>query len=250
MVRVWYGNKPDLKAPTDPNAPQFTADSLSFFGLLRNLNPIPALPTFNQYDLGLTDHTTSFEAFRVYVPWVPWDKRGSGIPANYQIQGVIPDAENAFFPLNLDEYYRSPGAGSGSASMVGPYTVDAGGFVPAGQALPFTVNFQNDPAGTTYANEIRIVTELDPNLDAHSFRLGDIKVGDITVHIPQGRSLFQGDFDFTRARGFIFRVSAGVDLQSGVATWLLQAIDPLTGEVLHDPTRGLLRPNKAQGPCA
>src|SRR5262249_43037067 len=60
-------------------------------------------------------------------------------------------------------------------------------------------------------------------------------------------SLFQGEFDFTRARGFILRVSAGVDLKTGIATWLLQAIDPLTGEVLRDPTKGLLRPNNAQG---
>ena len=38
-----------------------------------------------------------------------------------------------------------------------------------------------------------------------------------------------------------------MDLKSSVATWLIQAIDPLTGEVLIDPTRGLLRPNDAQG---
>jgi hypothetical protein len=34
---------------------------------------------------------------------------------------------------------------------------------------------------------------------------------------------------------------------SHTATWLLQAIDPNTGEVLDDATRGLLPPNKAQG---
>src|SRR5207302_3342972 len=132
-------------------------------------------------------HATTFEAFRVYVPWVPFEKRGSGIPADYQIRGVIPDSENAFFPLNLDQYYQSAGAHSGSASMVGPYTVESGGFVPAAEPLPFTVNFQNDPAGTTYANEIHVVVGLDPNLDAHSFRPGDLKVGDVTVHIRQER---------------------------------------------------------------
>jgi len=31
------------------------------------------------------------------------------------------------------------------------------------------------------------------------------------------------------------------------ATWLLQAIDPRTGQLLQDPTRGLLPPNDAQG---
>src|SRR3546814_16794993 len=31
------------------------------------------------------------------------------------------------------------------------------------------------------------------------------------------------------------------------ASWLIQAIDPLTGEVLQDATRGLLAPNNASG---
>src|SRR5262249_47190530 len=52
----------------------------------------------------------------------------------------------------------------------------------------------------------------------------------------------QGDFDFTQSKGFIFRVNAGIDINSGTITWLLQAIDPTTGEVEQDPTRGLLAP--------
>ncbi len=59
--------------------------------------------------------------------------------------------------------------------------------------------------------------------------------------------LFQGDFDFTQTKGFILRVSAGVDLQTGTATWLLEAIDPLTGLVITDPSKGLLPPNNAEG---
>src|SRR6185312_5869146 len=55
------------------------------------------------------------------------------------------------------------------------------------------------------------------------------------------------DFDFTQAKGFILRVSAGVDLQTDTATWLLQAIDPLTGLVITDPSKGLLPPNNAEG---
>ena len=87
---------------------------------------------------------------------------------------------------------------------------------------------------------MRIVTQIDPNLDIRTLSLGDLKVGDINVHLPAGRAQFQGDFDFTASKGFVLRVSAGVDASTGVATWLLQAIDPDTGEVLHDVTRGLL----------
>ena len=89
------------------------------------------------------------------------------------------------------------------------------GSFPTGQALPFTVNFQNDPEATTEPGEIRITTQLDPSLDPSTFRLGDIQIGDIDIQIPSNLALFQGDFDFTQTKGFIVRVSAGVDIQTG-----------------------------------
>ncbi|MCA9137966.1 MAG: hypothetical protein KDB00_14440, partial [Planctomycetales bacterium] len=245
QVRTWYGHDATLEAPTDPDAPRFQGDSLSFLGLLDNYNPVAVIPGVEDLDLGLS-RTTYSQSFRVYVPWVPWEKRGSGIPADYQIRGVIPQDQSAFVPFNLEPYYNGPGVTSGAASTTGPFTVESDGFVPVGQALPFTVQFQNDPNASSYSSEIRVATDLDPNLDPRSFRLGDIKVGDITVRIPEGRSLFQGEFDFVDSLGFVLRVSAGVDLTTNSATWLLQAIDPLTGELVRNPNIGLLRPNNAQ----
>ncbi|MGA2035933.1 MAG: putative Ig domain-containing protein, partial [Thermoguttaceae bacterium] len=58
---------------------------------------------------------------------------------------------------------------------------------------------------------------------------------------------FQGDFDFTQTKGFILRVSAGIDLNSNTLSYDLQAIDPATGEVIQDPTKGLLLPDDASG---
>ena len=95
---------------------------------------------------------------------------------------------------------------------------------------------------TSTVGQIRIVSQLDPNLDPRSFRLGDLQIGDLQVHIPNTVGSFQGDFDFTQSKGFILRVSAGIDVQSDTVTWLLQAIDPATGEVITDPTAGLLPP--------
>ncbi len=113
--------------------------------------------------------------------------------------------------------------------------------------MPYTINFANAPTATQHVAEVRIVTQLDDDLDIFSFRLGDIKIGKINVHLPAGRALFQGDFDFTQTLGFVLRVSAGADQYQHEATWLLQAIDPLTGELIQDPSKGLLPPNNAQG---
>src|SRR4029077_16133594 len=119
-------------------------------------------------------------------------------------------------------------------------------YVPVGQPLPYTIQFSN-PSSTTTVGQVRIVSQLDPNLDERSFRLGDLQIGDLQVHIPNTVGSFQGDFDFTKSKGFILRVSAGIDINSNTITWLCQAIDPLTGAVVTDPAKGLLPPDNAQG---
>ncbi len=227
----WYGDNMDQIAP---------AATYNEHG-----NPIATLPSESQYDLGAT-LPTSFEDFNVYVPWLAWDQRAN-LPPSFQITSVQEVNGQAVIPLNLDQYITNQGQDAGLASMTGPFAAESNDFIPTGQALPFTVNFQNDPKATTTPGQIRITTQLDPSLDPRTFRLGDIQVGNIDVHIPSSMGLFQGDFDFSRTKGFILRVSAGVDLQTGIATWLLEAIDPLTGLVITDPSKGLLPPNDAEG---
>ena len=163
------------------------------------------------------------------------------------ITGVTPDGNTQVSPLELSQYLAAPGSETGLVSLSGPFTAESRGFVPVQQDLPFAVHFQNDSASPTYTSEVRVVTKLDDKFDPRTFRLGDIRVGDIDVDVPADQSLFQEDRDFVRTRGFILRVSAGIDLESSTATWLLQAIDPLTGELIQDPTKGLLRPNNARG---
>ena len=39
--------------------------------------------------------------------------------------------------------------------------------------------------------------------------LGDIKIGDITIDVPDGRTNFSTEIDFVRTRGFILRAVKG-----------------------------------------
>ncbi len=217
-------------------------------GLFDVGTPIPALQQFSDYNLGLSS-PTNFEAFNIYVPWVPFEDRGAGLPADYQINGPVPNAADPFATLNFASYFNNPGAVATSVSLTGPQTDQTNGFLPGNTALPYTINFQNSPGSGTYVNQITAVTQLDPSLDPTTFQLGSIKIGGITINIPPGKSSFTQDIDFTSTLGFVLRVSAGIDLSQSPAAvkWVLQAIDPLTGEPLTDPTRGLLAPNDAQG---
>ena len=115
---------------------------------------------------------------------------------------------------------------------------------PAGcrpsEALPYIVGFENAAGAGAYVNEIRIVTELDPELDPRSFTLRrhqDRRHLDRRSRRPHRSS--RREIDFTATRGFILRVSARCSTCSRsrrAASWLIQAIDPLTGEVLEDTT--------------
>src|SRR5438445_100239 len=73
-------------------------------------------------------------------------------------------------------------------ALVGPLGYGLSQFLPAGTPLPYTVQFASSATATTAVGEVQIETQLDPNLDPRSFRLGDLQVGDIHVHIPSGRA--------------------------------------------------------------
>ncbi len=231
QLLTWYGENPN--------------ETTSVAGFNVHANPIAVTPTQSQFNLNAQE-PTNFEDFNVYVPWVPYAQRAN-LPPTFQIDGVQEVSAQNPDALDLSQFVNPGAQDAGLASMTGPFSTATNGFIPAGQPLPFTVNFQNDPQATTEPGQIRITTQLDPGLDPETFRLGDIHIGNIDINIPSNMSLFQGDFDFTRTKGFILRVSAGVDLQTGVATWLIKAIDPLTGEVVTNPALGLLPPNDAEG---
>ena len=106
------------------------------------------MPTASQYNLNATQPTT-FEDFNVYVPWVAYDER-SDLPPSFQINGVQEiNGETPVIPFDLSQYIDNQAQDAGLASMTGPFTSEDNGFIPSGQALPFTINFQNDPEATT-----------------------------------------------------------------------------------------------------
>ncbi|WP_346658742.1 Ig-like domain-containing protein [Bradyrhizobium sp. 143] len=237
-IRSWYGDTPDAIAPISYYDHREDID----LGLSLDV-PVPALASYADYNLGLS-HQTYFQNVNVYTAWVPFAQRGAGL--------VIPDpasssASSALSPLDFSELLRKA-AGDGQLAVIsGPQGYGATNLVPAATDLPYSISFENPSTSSTRPGEIQIVTKLDSDLDPRSFRLGDLTIGDITVHVPSDRAIFQGDFDFTKSKGFILRVSAGVDVSQSQATWLLQAIDPTTGEVIQDPSIGLLAPDNAQG---
>ncbi|MBF2017367.1 MAG: putative Ig domain-containing protein [Rivularia sp. T60_A2020_040] len=206
-VREWYGHNPNLETGAD-------------------------IPDLKQFDKGLS-RITHTSAFNVYAPF--GDAR-LDLPPGVSVP-----------PPSFNSFFNEKGTTSELVNLTGPIGYGEDNFIPLDTQLPYTINFENAATTNDAVGEIRIVTKLDSDLDSRSFQLGDLRLGDIRVHIPKGRSFFQEDFDFSQSKGFIVRVSAGLDIESNTVTWLLQAINPKTGEVLQNTDIGLLLPNNAEG---
>lgn len=179
------------------------------------------------FDLGLS-HTTHFASFQVHV----------GKPGEAALQTAADP--------NLQDYFGAGGRLSTAIQVAGPQGFVSGSqnIVPVETPLPYAIRFENPSDAENPISRVRILQQLDPHLDVRTFRLGDIRLGDIAVNIPDDRAAFVGDFDLVDQRGIVLRVTAGVDVVSRTAEWLLTAIDPLTGLEVRDPSLGLLFPNR------
>ena len=132
--------------------------------------------------------------------------------------------------------------------ILGPEGFGVEKFVPASQPLDYTIRFENDPnLADAPAQEIIITSPLDDNLDARTFRLGDIQLSETLIDVPDNRAFYQTRIDLTETRGVYVDVFAGVNLETNEAFWQFTSIDPGTGELPFDPLMGLLPVNDETG---
>ena len=239
-IRTWYGNNPSLLAPVE-----FYDHRVERLLRTATSRSRPSRRS-TEYNLGLSQ-PTHFEAFHVYVPWIPFEDRGAGLPADFQINGAAAGRRLAVHPARPDPLppgQRRPGPGlddrpADRSTPAASCRCRRACRTPSTSRTPrpprsTSPRSASSPSSTTTSTSARSAWATSRSATS-------------TSTSRTGRALFQGDFDFTQTHGFILRVSAGVDQYKHEATWLLQAIDPLTGEVIQDPTKGLLPPNNAQG---
>jgi subtilase family serine protease/methionine-rich copper-binding protein CopC len=132
--------------------------------------------------------------------------------------------------------------------ILGPDGFGPEKFVPVDQPLDYTIRFENDPnLADAPAQEIIITTPLDDNLDARTFRLGDIQLSETLIDVPDNRAFYQTRIDLTETRGVFVDVFAGINLETNEAFWRFTSIDPGTGELPFDPLMGLLPVNDDTG---
>ena len=128
--------------------------------------------------------------------------------------------------------------------LLGPAGYGAARWVSSDVVLAYTIRFENDKSASAPAQVVRVVQQLDPDLDFATFELGSFGFGDLVVQVPPGRRFHSERIDLTATRGVFVDVTAEIDIETGIVTWELRSIDPDTGLAPRDPFAGFLPPNE------
>jgi uncharacterized repeat protein (TIGR01451 family) len=119
------------------------------------------------------------------------------------------------------------------------------GFVRPGEAIRYTIYFENVASASAAAQEVTITDPLDPNLDWSSFRPLQFAFNDAVIAVPADVQQYAGAA-YVRSDPNPVLASVALDPATGVVTWRMQSVDPVTGSLPEDPFAGFLPPNDAQ----
>ena len=108
----------------------------------------------------------------------------------------------------------------------------------------YTIQFENDPEiATAAAHKIVVKDTLDGNLfDLSTFAATGVLLGDKRIEL-NGEKSFVRTIDMRTRINVIAEVSLDYDETSGIATWTIRSLDPMTMEETWDYMQGVLPVN-------
>jgi uncharacterized repeat protein (TIGR01451 family) len=152
----------------------------------------------------------------------------------------------------------SPPGGSGvtGAGVAGSFDPNekqtlgfgANGFVAAGEALHYTILFENDPehGATAPVQELLITDTLSANLDWTTFELTEMGFGEEAIPVPAGRQSYQTTANLAEDP-YPVQVDAALNPATGEIRWYFASQDVTTRDLPEDPWAGFLPVNDETG---
>ncbi len=175
------------------------------------------------------------------------DSDGDGDPTN--------DDDNHNGIPDIDEIPKPPefhwptgghgsGNGGGSEDPNDKATIGYGadGWIAEGTAIEYTIRFENMETAELAAQEVVVTDTLDANLDWSTFELAQIGFNNVVIDVPAGLQEYTTQVEVSTDSNPV-EVTVSFDADTGVITWRMQSIDPVTGELPEDPLAGFLPPN-------
>lgn len=127
--------------------------------------------------------------------------------------------------------------------IVGPVGYGEPRWMSSDDTLSYRIFFENIAEASAPAQQVRVTSKLDPNVEPRSFRLGDFGWGGLVFSPPADSLYYRDKLDLTDSHGFLVDVFAGIDVNTSEVFWLLTTLDPATGDQPLDVDAGFLPPN-------
>ncbi len=118
------------------------------------------------------------------------------------------------------------------------------GYVPAGAPIEYTIYFENQPTATLPAQKVVVTDKLAANLDWSTVQFSQVSFNNVTLSVPPGSQSFATRTHVSTDSNPV-AVSAALNPATGILTWTMQSVDPVTGSTPANPLTGFLPPNNS-----
>ena len=148
-----------------------------------------------------------------------------------------------------------PGGGGGGSEIVvpgdpnekiGPAGCGALSAVSTDGSMSYVI-FENVPTASAPAQEVVVTDQLPSGLDRYSLELGEVGLRGPGGGCPRGALVGTHDEVPLNNSPYNVDVIADYDPVTGLITWTLRTIDPLTNDLPADALAGFLPPNDSTG---
>ena len=116
------------------------------------------------------------------------------------------------------------------------------GFVTGDAPLVYTIDFENMSSATAPAQKVVVTDQLSADLDWSTLQLLTVGFNNTNITIPGGLQTYTGQTNVPTDPNPV-KIIASLNSATGVITWTMESVDPVTGDVPEDPYAGFLPPN-------
>ncbi|MBN1676395.1 MAG: carboxypeptidase regulatory-like domain-containing protein, partial [Kiritimatiellae bacterium] len=121
------------------------------------------------------------------------------------------------------------------------------GYIAPDALLFYTIRFENVSNATASAQQVVVTDQLPPELDWSTVELGDVGFNNTDVSVGAGLSRFETSASVATDPNPV-QATGALDPDTGLLTWIIRSVDPVTGDLPEDPLAGFLPPN-TNPPC-
>ncbi|HOD80210.1 MAG TPA: right-handed parallel beta-helix repeat-containing protein, partial [Phycisphaerae bacterium] len=118
------------------------------------------------------------------------------------------------------------------------------GWVPSQAPITNTIRFENMPTASAPAARVVVTSQLASDFDWSTFQFTDIRFNTAIIDVPPGLQGYTTQV-YVQADPNPVNVTAALNPATGVVTWIMESIDPVTGQLVTDPFAGFLPPDDA-----